>query len=95
MSTSHNCKNGEDEWSEVGIVINPKTARWEFYHPEGREEIFFCPYCGRKLKSEFETWLVDVGIPTLKDEIDDFEAQDLKVGLISICEMIYKGSGKK
>lgn len=47
---NHNCKEGVK--AEVGIVVNPISNRWEFYHPRGREEIFFCPYCGKKLKSE-------------------------------------------
>jgi len=37
-------------------------------------------------------WLEDVGIPTLKTEIKEFEKEGFAVGLIITCEMIYHGN---
>ncbi len=49
MNKSHNCKEMMDAGAEVGIVYYLDTKRWEFYHPQRREPIYYCPYCGDKL----------------------------------------------
>jgi hypothetical protein len=55
--SDHECDEGSEQ--EVGIVYFPADKRWEFYHPERREAIKFCPYCGRKLdiESKPEDWI--------------------------------------
>ena len=40
----------------------------------------------------FIKWLETVGIPTLKNEIREYEQEGFRAGLIGICEMIYEGS---
>ncbi len=40
----------------------------------------------------FVQWLEAVGIPSLKNEIREYEQEGFRAGLIGICEMIYKGS---
>lgn len=47
------------------------------------------------MNPEFIKWLEEVGIPTLKQEIKEYEEEGFMAGLIMTCEMIYKESRKE
>lgn len=72
-------EKGAEELKKLLIDYNNTKGLWE---KPGRDP-------------EFIIWLKEVGIYTLKREIRDFEEENLLVGLLLTCEMIYKGARKK